>query len=966
MEKPHNNRSFGVKIALGICVIIAALIVFRPGFIKGNIFIPVFDKMHTVKRNKPVNVSIIPTGIHNRTAERGFAHLSKYVSGSAPRVNEQKGSAYNSDVNLENVRVGDVLPFLKDAALYGTISTNLELSIIPDSSFTISWKLEATINDVVFSSDKLSINLKGKPIKIKSHGLFYWNSRTIRIDAFEAQIDQFEPWSLTGTVNNILSDDMAADLIFKADRIPITGLGDIISGPAMRWLENVDISGFAHAAFSFQGKMRSPEINGHLALYGKRIAAGHITFQSYDADIPVLYKDDTLKLGTIRMNIKKISNGIYTQREGLNFMLRDVSCSVPRLNHKQAVIKSEGVRFKAGGLVITRDGTEVYSDADISVNSSIESDMDKQLIVFQNTALHTAFIHGAHADVTVDMGTPVSIEAHVAYDGFGLDSFLQKIPPGMIDTKGYKVHGTGALRSSFRMHALETGSARISGTAQLNIAEAGFSSPDELKIGEGIEMKISHRFAFPVTMNRIEFSSELETTGFELLINKFYGDFTDKSIYMTAIGEYRKDGDLIHLSHAEAGITGMGNILLSGSISGISAVPSIDAQIQADNMSNREMYEFFVRETFQEQFPFLSFLEIDGESSMNITLKGMPEEFTAQGNIKISHMNITTKAPGLNVQDIRLSMPVDISYPEKGPSAQPEEYGNMSIAKYSWSLLQFNDINLLPAIWNNDLIFKEDLNLPVFGGMIALKDVSFIDLLSRNRTLRLAMDIRDIDLAEASRAVELPEFSGRLTGNIPMAIITENKLDTEGEIIAKVFGGQVKVNGLSADNVFSPIRSLESSIEIEGIDLGEMTRTFDFGHISGILRGNVENLVIVNGQAQSFTTLIETVKKRGTKQQVSVEALRKISILGTGASTSLLDRGIYRLFKKYRYDKMGFQASLNNDNLMLQGIERDSEKEYLVKGGLLPPKVNIVTFSQHISFKEMVKRLKRIEQADVE
>jgi len=966
MENPHKNRLSSIKIALGICLFIAALFVLRAVFVKGHFLITVFDKIQAGQSSIPVNGSIIPAVLHNRTAGEGFAHLSKYISDTASRENEHEVTAHLSDVNLENVPVGDFLPFLKDAAFDGTISTNLELSINPVSSFNINWKLEATINDFIFSSDKFSVNLKGKPLKLKSRGQFDGKNRNIRIDSFEAQIERFKPWSLSGTVKNILSDNMVADLTFKGDSIPISGLRDIISGPAMRWLENIDVSGNADAAFSIRGQMSSPEVNGHLGLKGERIAIGNITFQSYDADIPVRYKDETLELGTILMNVKEVSNGSFAQRERVNFMLRDVSCSIPRLIHKQAKVKLEDVLLDAEVLVISKDGTEVYSDADISVKSSIEADLDKQLVVFQNTSLRTAFIQGAHGDVTADLSTPVSIEANVAYDSFDLEKLLQKVPSGLLDKKGYKVHGTGTLRSSLRIQALETEPALFTGTAQLNILEAGFSSPDELKIGEGIELNISQRFKFPVTMNRIEFSSELETTGFELLINKFYGDFTDKSIHIAAKGEYRKAGDSVHLSQAEFGITGMGNVFLSGSVSGIQEFPLIDAQIQADNLSNREIYEFFVRETFQEQLPFLSFLEIDGESSLNMAVKGVLEKFTAQGDIRISHMNIMRKDTSLHVQDIMMSLPVDISYPEKGQPERPERYGIMSIAKYSRSLLQFNDIKLLPAIWRNDLIFKENINLPIFGGLISMKDVSYSDLLSPDRLLRLAVDIRNINLGEAGKAIEFPEFSGRLTGTIPLAIIKGNKLETEGEIIAKVFGGQVKIDGLSADNVFSPIRSLESSIEIEGIDLGEMTRTFEFGHISGILRGKVENLVIVNGQAQSFRTLIETVKRRGTKQQVSVEALRKISILGTGASTSLFDRGFYRLFKKYRYDKMGFKASLNNDNLMLKGIERDANREYLVKGGLLPPKVNIVTFSQRVSFKEMVKRLKRIEQADVE
>ena len=142
-----------------------------------------------------------------------------------------------------------------------------------------------------------------------------------------------------------------------------------------------------------------------------------------------------------------------------------------------------------------------------------------------------------------------------------------------------------------------------------------------------------------------------------------------------------------------------------------------------------------------------------------------------------------------------------------------------------------------------------------------------------------------------------------------------------------------------------------------------MTDTFEFGHISGILQGYVRDLEVVNGQPARFDALLETVKKKGVDQRMSVQALEKITILGSGATPSLFGKGIYRLFKEYRYAKMGFESRLRNDHFQVRGIEVIGDREYLVVGSLLPPKVNVINYTQNISFKEMVNRLKRIEAA---
>jgi hypothetical protein len=176
----------------------------------------------------------------------------------------------------------------------------------------------------------------------------------------------------------------------------------------------------------------------------------------------------------------------------------------------------------------------------------------------------------------------------------------------------------------------------------------------------------------------------------------------------------------------------------------------------------------------------------------------------------------------------------------------------------------------------------------------------------------------------------------------------------------------MRVSDISIDNVFTPVASLKSVVEFKDIDLGKLTGTFEFGHISGILEGSVKDLVIVNGQPESFEARIETVKRRGVGQKMSVEALEKISILGTGSSASILKSGIYRFFKEYKYRKMGFRGSLKNDNFLLLGIETEGDKGYIVRGALLPPKVDVISYTQNISFKEMVKRLMRIKAVGME
>ncbi|HDK41548.1 MAG TPA: hypothetical protein ENG93_02685 [Nitrospirae bacterium] len=130
------------------------------------------------------------------------------------------------------------------------------------------------------------------------------------------------------------------------------------------------------------------------------------------------------------------------------------------------------------------------------------------------------------------------------------------------------------------------------------------------------------------------------------------------------------------------------------------------------------------------------------------------------------------------------------------------------------------------------------------------------------------------------------------------------------------------------------------------------------------MQGYVRNLVIANSQAERFEALIETVRRKGVTQKISVEAINKISIMGTGSASAILSTGIYKLFEQYKYAKIGFKGKLKNDNFLLGGIVTEGNKEYIVKGGILPPKVNIISHTRNVSFQEMVKRLNSIKQIE--
>jgi hypothetical protein len=565
--------------------------------------------------------------------------------------------------------------------------------------------------------------------------------------------------------------------------------------------------------------------------------------------------------------------------------------------------------------------------------------------------------------VTGELNTP-EVRGEISLRGVDIEKLSQTLFHDFLRQKGLNLKGNGDLQVVLKAAIPENSPPHISGAAYLNLSNAGFSYSDESMVGEGIEMKVSGNFGFSLPADRVDFSLYSEAANFEFLSGGFYGNFRDKVLGFSAKGAYSRVSDSLNITESKTSLTDTGDIFISGNISGLATSPVFNADIKLDNLPNREVYNFFIRETFQEQYPLFSQLEVNGESSMRLSVSGTPKYFSVRGEVNIASMNILGNSPDKALKEINIHLPVDLSYPQDSYTGGRAVFGFLKMKSLSWSALKLKDIEIFPSVRHNAVLFKEDIKLPVMGGDIVLKNILYSDIFSPEKQLRLSVDIQGIDLEQASTAMTWPRFSGRLSGVIPMVNLADNHLITDGKIILELFGGKIKVSNLSVDNVFGPVSSLKSSIELEEIDLGKLTGAFDFGHISGIIRGAITDLVIVKGQAEGFKVSLETYKKKGVEQKISVEALKKISILGTGSSTSILDRGIYQFFKEYRYDKLGFKAFLKNDNLLLLGIENEGNREYLVKGGIFPPKVDVISYTQNISFQEMVNRLKRIKPAE--
>ena len=141
-----------------------------------------------------------------------------------------------------------------------------------------------------------------------------------------------------------------------------------------------------------------------------------------------------------------------------------------------------------------------------------------------------------------------------------------------------------------------------------------------------------------------------------------------------------------------------------------------------------------------------------------------------------------------------------------------------------------------------------------------------------------------------------------------------------------------------------------------------MTETFDFGKITGKLEGKVQNLRLANWQPVAFDAYIRTPINDKTRHRISQQAINSLSVLGGGTS-GLLSRSALRFFDDFSYQRLGLSCRLINEVCEMTGAEEAERGYYIVKGGGLPPRINVRGFTRRVDWPVLVERLKAVRSS---
>jgi len=501
---------------------------------------------------------------------------------------------------------------------------------------------------------------------------------------------------------------------------------------------------------------------------------------------------------------------------------------------------------------------------------------------------------------------------------------------------------------------------KISG--QLATGGGKFTSPDGSKDCENLTLGGPFEIAFVPGKNLTRITAKLSAQTGELLWGKFFGDLKTQRPALEIDGDYIRSADRLDCRRCNLNLLSVGSVDVAGSVAGLTQTPELRLQARSGHFSPGGFFEFFLREPFKVQYPVLDKLGVGGQLAFQLQLQGGVDALAADGELSLKAGELSVKTKDWQVGPLALHLPFQIRLSETPTqSSGNPQIGTFSIGSARFGKQTVGPVSATVSLTNNALRFHQPIRLGLFGGDIEIGNLFWPDAVHDPKQFSFSAQAKRLQLEELTEALSWHPFSGTLTGSIPNVRSTANLLQTQGDIQAEVFGGRVRISRFEIENPFSSLASIKLDARLNGIQLEQLSKTFEFGRISGILEGSIDGLVLIDGEPSEFRADLHSVERSGVEQRISVEAINKITVLSSGQNAGALYGGLAGFFDSFRYSKLGFKATLKNDKLTLHGVETRGDQEFLVVGSLLPPTVNIISHTQNIAFSELLRRLERIK-----
>jgi len=525
---------------------------------------------------------------------------------------------------------------------------------------------------------------------------------------------------------------------------------------------------------------------------------------------------------------------------------------------------------------------------------------------------------------------------------------------------GWDLGGAADLSLEASRTSSSKGDWSFSGTVSL--AQIRFNDPSFTIAGEGLDPMLKVEGAYGASKG-ISFTIALDIGQGESLWKAVYVSWSKHPLKLTVAGRYDPSSGGVDGLAARFLFPTIGEVNLAGSVA-TRPSPSFDLRTDA-RLSLGPLYSLYTQAGVAQE----NRMSVEGTLGAGLLVRREGDALSVKGKLTLADTSLELPSSKTLLLGIAAEIPVHyeagVAAPDSMDSPLPDE-GSFRIGEFQSPFLTLKPVAVSFRVGANAFAI-EPFALELFGGRLELGRTTFrVDAQSGALRGIGSLALREIDIARFPILSPQFKLTGKVRAEFPRLDISSLEIAISGMGEADVFGGKVVLRDLAVARPFAANRSISLNIDLLDLDLKKLTDEVPFGEVTGIVSGEVRNLVISYGQPERFDFRLESVPRKGVAQTFSLKAVDNLTVLSSGQQASAGTGGFWMsLVRGFRYQKLGLVSTLRNDTFTLNGTIHEGGVEFLVKK---PALFGISVINREpdkvISFKEMTNRLKRVGRSE--
>jgi hypothetical protein len=296
--------------------------------------------------------------------------------------------------------------------------------------------------------------------------------------------------------------------------------------------------------------------------------------------------------------------------------------------------------------------------------------------------------------------------------------------------------------------------------------------------------------------------------------------------------------------------------------------------------------------------------------------------------------------------------------------------GEVRPSRLSWQgghllgSLEIGPASLQAVLEGERFRLLEDVEIPLLDGSLWVDRLEVAAVPGGRPELDFDAVLTPVTLARLTRAFGWPEFSGSLSGVLPGLSLRQDGLKVDGKLLVRAFDGDMVIENLRLNGLFSSWPELLADVKLTGLDLERLTGTFSFGKITGRLDGQIAGLRLEDWQPVAFDARFATPPGDDSRHVISQRAVDNISNLGGAGISGSLSRTFLGVFEAFGYERLGIGCRLEDGVCRMSGVAPAEQGYHLVIGRGIP-QINIRGYNSETDWNRLVGQLRQINAGGV-